>query len=72
VPKQSRNVRCLTRAPRHRCHALCQPGEKMMRRNLTLLLTALVLSSGFALAQGYPHRPIRLVVPFVPGGTIDA
>jgi tripartite-type tricarboxylate transporter receptor subunit TctC len=39
----------------------------MHRRNLFLLAT-LALSSPWALAQNYPSKPIRLVVPFRAGG----
>ena len=43
----------------------------MHRRHL--IATALVLSTTapMALAQGYPNKPVRLIVPFAPGGTTD-
>ena len=41
-----------------------------MRRTASLLLCILALSAGAA-AEEYPSRPVRLVVPFPPGGSLD-
>ncbi|MBY4597022.1 tripartite tricarboxylate transporter substrate binding protein BugE [Ottowia caeni] len=44
----------------------------MHRRTLiALAATAVVFAGGSAFAQAYPTKPIRLIVPFAPGGTTD-
>jgi tripartite-type tricarboxylate transporter receptor subunit TctC len=43
----------------------------MMFRREVLTLAALATLSGAAFAQTYPSRPVKLQVPFAPGGTTD-
>ena len=50
--------------------------KNMQRKTFTGLLGTATLALGLtlplaAIAQGYPNKPVRLVVPFAPGGTTD-
>ena len=42
------------------------------RRTVVLAATSLLAPLSSALAQDYPNRPIRMVIPFGPGTGIDA
>jgi tripartite-type tricarboxylate transporter receptor subunit TctC len=41
------------------------------RRRHLLALAASVLAIGQAQAQAFPSKPIKLIVGFAPGGTVD-
>src|SRR5688572_27495534 len=43
----------------------------MSRAPIALALLASALAAPFAAAQAYPVKPVRMIVPLVPGGSVD-
>ena len=43
----------------------------MKNRHLPLMLTAFLLAAASAAHAAYPEKPIRIIVPYPPGGNID-
>ena len=44
----------------------------MLQRRTLIAAAALALAAGGALAQPWPAKPVTMIIPFPPGGTLDA
>jgi tripartite-type tricarboxylate transporter receptor subunit TctC len=71
--RPSRTPACW-RAEHHDIEAIPHQEDIMKRPAFLRLVLAVVasLTMSSAIGQGYPNRPVRMVIPFPPGGTLDA
>src|SRR5690348_13578228 len=77
MPSSQRRWTCQNRAVNFSLFRPMKPGNHRVRRRdvLTLGSATLVfrgLASTLARASTYPERPVRLIIPFPPGGGFDA
>jgi len=52
-------------------HGMGKAISGLRRRGLLAGTTAVLALPGVARAQAYPSRPIRIIVPWTPGGSTD-
>src|SRR5580704_18053617 len=52
-------------------YSMVRDGTRLVLQALRLALVGLALSAVTAQTQNYPNKPIRMIVPYAPGGVVD-